>query len=254
VTSRPGCAFTNPGNSYLSPTPARALDRPAPWVERRVDGRWTPVPGADATGFSFANDTRTVIGNLLLTTDGRTWTLLCPRPHRIGDGLRAVPDGGLVCVTTAGPVDRDGAPQNREIVTATFLDDDGAERARLRAGPPICLRPTHTGSQSTSTRVSSDFSAGSSSSPRTNVAAARRRLLGVDARSANTGRRLSARRGWRAELVVVPMTSSDLSVHSRPPVGMASRTSPPFARGHRAVALCVAARMARAALRRSGRS
>ncbi len=107
------------------------------WVDRKVDGRWVPVSEADPVGFSFANDTRAVAGNVLLTRDGRTLPLPCPHTGRIGDGSRAAPGGGLVCVVSRGAFDHDIAPEDRETVTVTHLTDDGAERARLRAGVPI---------------------------------------------------------------------------------------------------------------------
>ncbi len=106
------------------------------WVERKVDGRWVQVANTTAAGFSFASDTRAVVGEVLLTRDGRDLPLACPHTGRIGDGPRAAPGGGLVCVVSRGAFD-EGAPEELETVTVTRLNDDGAERGRLHAAAPV---------------------------------------------------------------------------------------------------------------------
>src|SRR5439155_6677791 len=107
------------------------------WVDRRLDGRWVEVPDADAVGFGFAGGARAVVGDLLLTRDGRTLPLGCPHTGRIGDGPRVGPRGGLVCVVVRGAFEHDVAPEELETVTVIRFDDDGVERARLRVAAPV---------------------------------------------------------------------------------------------------------------------
>jgi hypothetical protein len=107
------------------------------WVDRKVGGRWVVVPEADAIGFSFSKNTRVVVGNILLTQDGRTIPLPCPHTGRIGDGLRAAPNGGLVCVTVRGAFENDVAKEELETVSVIRFDDDGIERGRSRVSAPL---------------------------------------------------------------------------------------------------------------------
>lgn len=106
------------------------------WIERRIGGRWIVSRDFPAEGFGFANDTRAVLGNALLTDGGQTMQLACDG-RGIGNGLRATPRGELLCIEVRDFFESDVAPADRETVRVVRYDNAGIVLSERQVPLPI---------------------------------------------------------------------------------------------------------------------
>ena len=106
------------------------------WVERRIGTRWVTSRDLGVSGFAFAHGERVVLGNQLLTRDGRTVPLACDG-RGIGNGLRVNPRDELLCVEVRTWLDREVPAEQRETARIVRYDIDGGVRGEQVVPLPI---------------------------------------------------------------------------------------------------------------------